>query len=186
MCLADRLKATLPQASPSVRKDLQELALTAVLTSQGVPFIFAGDEVMRDKQGVHNSFNSPDEINAIRWKLKKSNRDLFDYVSGLIHMRRSHPAFRLGDADAVRNNLEFLSGTEDNVVAFRLKGQPNGDAWTDITVILNARAQATTVEIPAATWQVVCRDGRVNMDGLGTLQGGKVNIGARSALILHR
>ena len=186
MCLADRLKATLPQASASVRKDLQELALTAVLTSQGVPFIFAGDEVMRDKQGVHNSFNSPDEINAIRWKLKKSNRDLFDYVSGLIHMRRSHPAFRLGDADAVRNNLEFLSGTEDNVVAFRLKGQPNGDAWTDITVILNARDQATTVEIPAATWQVVCRDGRVNMDGLGTLQGGKVNIGARSALILHR
>ena len=118
--------------------------------------------------------------------MKKSNRDLFDYVSGLIHMRRSHPAFRLGDADAVRNNLEFLSGTEDNVVAFRLKGQPNGDAWTDITVILNARDQATTVEIPAATWQVVCRDGRVNMDGLGTLQGGKVNIGARSALILHR
>ena len=186
MCLADRLKATLPQASEAVRKDLQKLALTAVLTSQGVPFIFAGDEVMRDKQGVHNSFNSPDEINAIRWKLKKTNRDLFDYVSGLVKMRRSHPAFRLGNADAVRNNLEFLPGTEDNVVAFRLNGQPNGDAWTDITVILNARNHATAVEIPDATWQVVCRDGRVDMDGLGTLQGGKVNIGARSALILHR
>ena len=178
MCLADRLKATMPDASVNVRKDLHKLALTAVLTSQGVPFIFAGDEVMRDKQGVHNSFNSPDEINAIRWELKKQNRDIFDYVSGLIAMRRAHPAFRMGDADAVRKYLEFLPVTEDNVVAFRLKGQPNGDAWTDITVILNARDRAVSV---------VCRDGLINPDkGLGTVQGGKVNVGARSALILHR
>ena len=187
MCLADRLKATMPQASVNVRKDLHKLALTAVLTSQGVPFIFAGDEVMRDKQGVHNSFNSPDEINAIHWELKKQNRDLFDYVSGLIAMRRAHPAFRMGDADSVRKYLEFLPATEDNVVAFRLKGQPNGDAWTDITVILNARDHATSVELPAGVWQVVCRDGRIAPDaGLGTLQGGKVSVGARSALILHR
>ena len=176
MCLADRLKATMPDASVNVRK-----------TSQGVPFIFAGDEVMRDKQGVHNSFNSPDEINAIRWELKKQNRDIFDYVSGLIAMRRAHPAFRMGDADAVRKYLEFLPVTEDNVVAFRLKGQLNGDAWTDITVILNARDRAVSVDLPAGTWQVVCRDGRINPDkGLGTVQGGKVNVGARSALILHR
>ena len=187
MCLADRLKATMPDASVNVRKDLHKLALTAVLTSQGVPFIFAGDEVMRDKQGVHNSFNSPDEINAIRWELKKQNRDIFDYVSGLIAMRRAHPAFRMGDADAVRKYLEFLPVTEDNVVAFRLKGQLNGDAWTDITVILNARDRAVSVDLPAGTWQVVCRDGRINPDkGLGTVQGGKVNVGARSALILHR
>ena len=93
-------------------------------------------------------------------------------------MRRAHPAFRMGDADSVRKYLEFLPATEDNVVAFRLKGQPNGDAWTDITVILNARDHV---------WQVVCRDGRIAPDaGLGTLQGGKVSVGARSALILHR
>ena len=70
---------------------------------------------------------------------------MFDYVSGLIAMRRAHPAFRMGDADSVRKYLEFLPATEDNVVAFRLKGQPNGDTWTDITVILNARDHATSV-----------------------------------------
>ena len=120
-------------------------------------------------------------------ELKKQNRDIFDYVSGLIAMRRAHPAFRMGDADAVRKYLEFLPVTEDNVVAFCLKGQPNGDAWTDITVILNTRDRAVSVDLPAGTWQVVCRDGRINPDkGLGTMQGGKVNVGARSALILHR
>ena len=108
MCLADRLKATLPKASVQELRALQKLAETAVLTSQGVPFIFAGDEVLRDKQGVHNSYNSPDEINAIDWSNKTTHREVFDYVKGLIAMRRAHPAFRLGDADLVRKHLEFL------------------------------------------------------------------------------
>ena len=187
MCLADRLKATLPDADVAVRKALHKLAETAVLTSQGVPFIFAGDEVMRDKQGVHNSYNSPDSINAIRWELKRENRDVFDYVCGLVKMRRAHPAFRLGDAKFVREHLEFLPDTEDNVVAFRLKGQPAGDAWKDITVILNARDRATQVSLPAGTWQVVCRDGRISPDrALGTVQGGSVSVAPRSALIVHQ
>ena len=187
MCLADRLKATLPDASMDVRKDLHKLAETAVLTSQGVPFIFAGDEVMRDKQGVHNSYNSPDSINTIRWELKRQNRDVFDYVSGLIAMRRAHPAFRLGDADLVREHLEFLPDTEDNVVAFRLKGQPAGDTWKDITVILNARDRSTPVQLPEGTWQVVCRDGRISpVKGLGTMPGGQVIVAPRSALIVHQ
>ena len=187
MCLADRLKATMPDASPAVRTALHKLAETAVLTSQGVPFIFAGDEVMRDKSGVHNSYNSPDSINAIRWELKAKNREVFDYVCGLIDMRRHHPAFRLGDADRVRECLEFLPVKEANVVAFRLKGAPAGDTWQDITVILNARSRSTAIDLPEGTWQVVARDGRIDARrGLGTMPGGQVSVGPRSALILHR
>ena len=187
MCLADRLKATMPDASPAVRTALHKLAETAVLTSQGVPFIFAGDEVMRDKSGVHNSYNSPDSINAIRWELKAKNREVFDYVCGLIDMRRHHPAFRLGDADRVRECLEFLPVKEANVVAFRLKGAPVGDTWQDITVILNARSRSTAIDLPEGTWQVVARDGRIDARrGLGTMPGGQVSVGPRSALILHR
>ena len=187
MCLADRLKATLPKASPAVRASLHKLAETAVLTSQGVPFLFAGDEVMRDKQGVANSYNSPDAVNAISWQLKKDHRDVFDYVSGLIAMRRSHPAFRLGDADLVRECLEFLPVKESNVVAFRLKGNPNGDTWKDITVVLNANSRAIGFDLPIGTWQVACRDGRIDpAKGLGTVQGGRVSVAARSALIVHQ
>ena len=187
MCLADRLKATMPDTSPAVRTALHKLAETAVLTSQGVPFIFAGDEVMRDKSGVHNSYNSPDSINAIRWELKAKNREVFDYVCGLIDMRRHHPAFRLGDADRVRECLEFLPVKEANVVAFRLKGAPAGDTWQDITVILNARSRSTAIDLPEGTWQVVARDGRIDARrGLGTMPGGQVSVGPRSALILHR
>ena len=100
---------------------LQKLAETFVFTSQGVPFIFAGDEMMRDKKGVHNSYNSPDSINTIDWKNKTVHKDVFEYVKGLIAMRKAHPAFRMGDADMVRRQLEFLPVKNTNVVAFILK-----------------------------------------------------------------
>lgn len=121
MCLADRLKATMPDASVEELAALQKLAETFVFTSQGVPFIFAGDEMMRDKKGVHNSYNSPDSINTIDWKNKTAHKDVFEYVKGLIAMRKAHPAFRMGDADMVRRQLEFLPVENTNVVAFILK-----------------------------------------------------------------
>lgn len=95
MCLADRLKATMPDATDEERASLHKLAETFVFTSQGVPFIFAGDEMMRDKKGIHNSYNSPDSINTIDWRNKTIHHDVFDYVRELITLRKNHPAFRL-------------------------------------------------------------------------------------------
>ena len=63
--------------------------------------MFAGEEVFRDKKGVHNSYKSPDDINAIDWNMKHENRELFDYYRELIRLRRSHPAFRMTSADDV-------------------------------------------------------------------------------------
>lgn len=118
-----------------------------MLTSQGIPFIFAGEEVMRDKKGVHNSYCSPDDVNAIDWSLKAKNRDLFDYYAALIALRKAHPALHLGDAEAVRKHLEFLD-TEDCVVAFRLKNHAGKDEAKDIVVVLNANRKAVTVPLP--------------------------------------
>lgn len=109
------------------------------MTSQGVPFIFAGDEMMRDKKGVHNSYNSPDDINTIDWKNKTAYKDVFEYVKELIALRKAHPAFRMGDAGMVRAQMEFLPVEGSNVVAFILKGNANGDTWKNIIVALNSR-----------------------------------------------
>lgn len=118
MCLADRLKATMPDATDEERASLHKLAETFVFTSQGVPFIFAGDEMMRDKKGIHNSYNSPDSINTIDWRNKTIHHDVFDYVRELITLRKNHPAFRMGDADKVRQYMEFLPVEGSNLVAF--------------------------------------------------------------------
>ena len=185
MCLVDRLKATIPGIDKKRLVRLDKLAQTAVFTSQGIPFIFTGEEVMRDKKGVHNSYQSPDAINAIDWTLKSENRDLFDYYKGLIALRKGHPAFRLGKAELVREHLEFLPVEGSNVVAFRLKGNAGGDSWKDIIVVLNARRQAAEVAVPEGEYTAVCYDGKINPEGLKQFSGKTVKVPAESALILH-
>lgn len=187
MCIVDRLKATLRGASQQELNALLKLAETAVFTSQGVPFIYAGDEIMRDKQGVHNSYNSPDEINAIDWRKKTSHREVFDYIRGLIAMRKAHPAFRMGSADLIRKHLEFLETPADNVVAFRLKGEPCGDSWLNTIVVLNARTETVKIDVPAGKYWVVCRDGKIDLiKGLGVITGNQLSVSPRTAMIVHQ
>lgn len=183
MCLVDRLKASIPGLTPSELARLDKLAQTAVSTSQGIPFIYAGEEVMRDKKGVHNSFQSPDSVNAIDWNRKALHADVFAYYKGLIQLRKNHPAFRLGDADLVRRHLEFLPVEGTNLVAWRLKDHAGGDAWQDIVVVLNARLEPARVAVPQGRYTIVCRDGLISEAGLARVTGGELTVPARSALI---
>jgi pullulanase len=184
MCLYDRLKASLLGVSKDELIRLDLLAQTAVFTSQGVPFMLSGEELLRTKLGVHNSFESPDSINHLDWSNKTKYPQVFAYYQNLIAMRKNHPAFRLGSADLVRNDLEFLD-TPEKVVAYRLKGNAGNDSWRNITVILNAGRADTEVTIPEGNYTIVCCDGVINEKGLGTLQGSKIIVDAQSALIIH-
>ena len=184
MCLVDRLKASIPGITTDELIRLDLLAQTAVFTSQGVPFMLSGEELLRDKKGVHNSFESPDEINHLDWSNKAKYPQVFDYYKSLIALRQHHPAFRLGNADLVRKHLEFLDMPE-GLIAYRLKNYAGRDDWRDIIVILNAGKTDQEVTIPEGTYTVVCCDGQINEQGLGTLQGSKAVVDAQSALIIH-
>ena len=186
MCLVDRLKASIPEAEYDENEliRLNELAQTAIFTSQGVPFMLSGEEMLRDKKGVHNSYNSPDSINHLDWNNLKTYPQVFNYYSGLINLRKAHPAFRLGKADLVRKHLEFLP-VQDCLVAFRLKDHAGGDKWKNIYVILNANKELRTVNIPKGQYTIVCANGEINEAGLGKMEGGEVMVDAQSALILH-
>ncbi|MBP5778229.1 MAG: type I pullulanase [Prevotella sp.] len=185
MCLVDRLKASIPGITMDELIRLDLLAQTAVFTSQGVPFMLSGEELLRDKKGVHNSFESPDEINHLDWSNKTKYPQVFEYYKNLIALRKNHPAFRLGNADLVRKHLEFLE-TPGKVIAFRLKNFAGRDDWRDIIVILNANKTATEVTIPEGDYTIVCCDGQINEQGLGTLQGPTALVDPQSALILKR
>lgn len=186
MCLADRLKATMPDATDEERASLHKLAETFVFTSQGVPFIFAGDEMMRDKKGIHNSYNSPDSINTIDWRNKTIHHDVFDYVRELITLRKNHPAFRMGDADKVRQYMEFLPVEGSNLVAFILKDNANGDSWKNIIVAFNSRKEPAKLSIPVGRYTIVCKDGKIKQSGMGQVSGNEIIVPARSAMIIHQ
>ena len=186
MCLADRLKATMPDATDEERASLHKLAETFVFTSQGVPFIFAGDEMMRDKKGIHNSYNSPDSINTIDWRNKTIHHDVFDYVRELIALRKNHPAFRMGDADKVRQYMEFLPVEGSNLVAFILKDNANGDSWKNIIVAFNSRKEPAKLSIPTGRYTIVCKDGKIKQSGMGQVSGNEIIVPARSEMIIHQ
>ncbi|WP_314321589.1 type I pullulanase [Prevotella nigrescens] len=187
MCLVDRLKASIPEAAYDMEEviRLDQLAQTVVFTSQGIPFMLSGEEMLRDKKGVHNSFNSPDEINHLDWNNLKKYPQVFAYYKGLIQMRKSHPAFRLGSAELVRKHLEFLPTQQDCLVAFRLKNHAGGDKWNNIYVVLNGNTDLQSVNIPKGKYTIVANNGVINEAGIGEMEGGEVMIDAQTALILH-
>ena len=195
MCLVDRLKASVPGLKDMTRSQadrqaelirLDQLAQTAVFTSQGVPFMLAGEEMLRDKKGVHNSFSSPDSINEFNWDNLKQYPQVFEYYRGLIQLRNNHPAFRLGKAEAVREHLEFIA-TDDCLVAFRLKNLEGIDSWKDIIVVLNANKEAKTIAIPEGEYTVACCNGVINEHGIGlSFNASEAKVDAQSALILYQ
>lgn len=186
LCLLDRLKASARGASEKDLVAMVKLAQTAVLTSQGVPFLYAGEELMRTKKGVGNSYNSPDAINMICWNNKVLHKDVFDYIKGLIGMRKAHPAFRLGTAERIKKYIKFLPTLDTDVVAYQINGKGHNDNWHDIIVVFNARTTVATVDVPMNTYEIVCADGWVDWQhGLGKVNGAVVNVAPRSALIMH-
>ena len=184
MCLVDRLKASITGINEEELIRLDLLAQTAVFTSQGVPFMLSGEELLRNKKGVHNSFESPDSINQLDWNNKTKYAKVYEYYKNLIALRKHHPAFRLGNADLVRKHLEFLEAPSQ-AVAFRLKNYAGRDDWKNIIVILNANKTNVEVNIPEGCYTEVCCDGVINEEGLGTITGGKAVVSPQSALIIH-
>lgn len=201
MCLVDRLKASIPSLTdkniPEKERTaelirIDQLAQTAVFTSQGVPFILSGEEMLRDKKGVHNSYNSPDSINHLDWNNLQRYPQLFAYYKNLIQLRKNHPAFRLATGDKVRQHLEFLPAVnskdvkQDCLVGFLLKDLQGIDAWKTIVVIYNFNKEAKEMAIPEGNYTIACCNGTIDETGLGEVSGKEVLVDGQSALILFQ
>ena len=182
-CLRDRLEIA-AKASEAERLKMVKLAQTAVYTSQGIPFIFNGEELYRHKQGVKNSYNQPDSINAIDWTYKTKYQDLVDYYAALAAIRHAHPGFCLGDPDLVREKLEFIEVEDPCVVAFRISGLEGIDTAKSLTVLLNGSKKAVKVAVPQGDYVILAQDGKADADGLGAYSGAYISATATSATIL--
>jgi pullulanase len=187
MCLNDKLKIsanTTDTEETLIRRN--KLAQTIVFTSQGVPFMLSGEEIYRNKKGVHNSFESPDSINQLDWNGKTAHADIFNYYQKLIELRKTHPAFRMSKTEDVVENLKFLPTKSKNCVGFILTDHANGDSWSQIVVVYNGNNTSVEMEIPEGQWSVVGFDGEINNNGISTKSGGTITIPAVSAFIAHR
>ena len=184
--LRDRLEHLSPNAPESELIQMVRLAQMGVFTSQGIPFIFCGEEMYRSKLGEKNTYNLPDKYNAIDWSLKSQYADLVAFHKGLIAMRKAHPAFSLGEAVAVRNHLRFIESDNEAAVGFVLYDLKGIDSAESIVVLMNGSREAVEFDIPKATYKWIYDGENISSRGIGRLDAssGKIVVAPISGIIL--
>ncbi|WP_422356292.1 type I pullulanase [Roseivirga pacifica] len=184
--LWDKLLLSRPDASEAERIKMHKLAETIVLTSQGVPFIHAGMEMLRSKDGVENSYESPDSINQIDWSRKAKHKEVYEYYKGIIALRKAHPAFRMTSTKDIQAHLEFLDYTGNNFIGYRLKDNANGDEWEEILVLLNGADTNKTISLPAGNWTLVADGSKVSESGIRKVNSKTLTVPGITAYILKK
>ena len=168
-----------------------------VLTSQGMAFIHAGEEMLRSKPSasfnpedgitaedfVENSYKSPDSVNQIVWARKSQYKDVVEYYKGLIALRSQHPAFRMPTTAEIQEKLKFLD-SDDNTIAYTITGNANGDKWNTIVVAANAGTEETEIQLPGDKWILVVDGDNAGVEALDTIEGNKLTVPARTAIVL--
>ena len=182
LTLHDKLQVSVPTASDQERSRLHRFASSVAILAQGLTFIHAGQEFERSKDGDHNSYKSPDSVNALRWLERANNKTTVDYFKGLIELRKAHPAFRMDTAAKVRNNLEFIS--EGELIAYTLNGATVGDSWKQILVIHNSGGDQS-LKLPAGSWKVSVQGDRASARSLGSVSA-SVLVDAQTTMVLYR
>ncbi len=158
-------------------KKMHNMSNAIVLTSQGIPFLHAGVELNRSKDGDHNSYKSSDEINMIDWSLKTENRSTFDYHQGLIALRKSRDEFRLNDAEKIGEMINFYD-TVDGVIAYSIDA-PNYDTQ----VVFNATNETQTLDAGFGFYKVLVKDDKAGTKMLA-LSFGKMEVAPYTTLVM--
>lgn len=134
-------------------KKMHLLALTIILTSQGIPFLHAGTEFFRSKNFVENSYKSPDSINSINWSEKSLHMDAIEYVQLLIDIRRKHPGFKLHTAKQIEQLIRFDEKVEEGTIAYTIDAGKAGDSWKKTWIAFNGTGQLKNFKLPDGKWK---------------------------------
>lgn len=189
--LWDKLSVSCPEASEEKKKAMNRLCAAIVFTSQGVPFIQAGEEFLRskpltEKKGfAENSYNMPDAVNSIKWDNIHEYPDMIAYYKGLMALRKAHPVFRMQSEAEMTQNLCFLSDTPENVVAYLLKGKGADDTPENILVIFNGNDEGILYNLPEGKWKILVDDKTAGADGKKIISA-KADVEPLSALVLEK
>ncbi|MBQ6940267.1 MAG: type I pullulanase [Alistipes sp.] len=183
--LRDRFEHISPEASEQELLKMVRLAQFGVFTSQGIPFIFCGEELFRSKHGEKNTYNMPDKYNAIDWSLKSRYNDLVEYYKGLIALRKAHPAFALESGDQVRKHLKFIECDNATAVGFVLDELEGIDSAKRIVVLMNGSRESVEFAIPKGSYRWITDGERWTLNGGDAVESnGTVTVAPISGVIL--
>lgn len=183
--LYDKLALSCPEATADELSRMVMMAGALVLTSQGIPFLHAGDEMGRTKYGEHNSYKSPDRINQIDWERKSTYLQIFSYYQSLIRLRKEHPAFRMTSSAEIRDHLIFSTDYQPGVASYVLVNHANDDDWRTILLVFNGnRNEITFGLMPHIRWRIVAFGTSIDPDSTSYISGDEIKVPAISMLML--
>jgi pullulanase len=175
------------------RRAMDKLAAAVLFTSQGVPFMQAGQEFLRSKGGDHNSYDKPDSINMLRWRMKAENHDVYEYYRGLIRLRHAHPLFRFEKGADVRRAVKFLDeqlglSSPLGCIGYQIEDVLEIDAWVRALVLLNTQPRQVEFLIPPGDWGIFVDSKQAGdreiKPSTSVVTETKVRVAARSAVVL--
>ncbi len=182
--LWDKLELTNPGDSEEVRKQMHKLSSSIILTSQGVPFLHAGQEFMRTKYGDHNSYKSPDSINQMDWVRRAAFDKEVEYMKGLIELRNKYSAFRMTTAEQIKKHVTFMDAPK-NVVAYTIDSKENGNKNEYFVVAHNANREAMEINLPSkGPWKVLVDGEHAGSKVLYVFHDNKMKVPALSSFVL--
>lgn len=203
LTLWDKFAVTNPDATELQRIEMDKLSNAIVLTSQGMPFLHAGVDFLRTKDGDENSYKSSDEINALDWSLKEQHSEVFNYYKGLIAVRKAYPAFSLDTQEEIQNRLHFFSTDANSEVvlheqmigykidankAMASSTSPStspSNSSQDVYVFFNGNLENKNVTLPEGHYKVLVNHKSASPEGVEYIEGGVYEMPASSALILE-
>ena len=183
--LWDKLQISTPNCTEEELIAMNKLIAGIILTSQGISFVHAGEEMARTKEDeegklVENSFESSDKVNKIYWDRKVKYKDLFEYYKGLISLRKEYKAFRMNTNEEIKENIHFLKKgvnfSENNLVAYIIDAKNIDIKCEKIAVIINANNKDVDVELEESNWHVMVDEKTAGNEIIETIKDSKVNV----------
>lgn len=151
MTLWDKLEISSQNASREELVKMQDLTFAILAVSQGGVFMHGGAEMLRNKKGAENSYNSNDDVNAIHWEWKKDNAASVEFHTNVIALRKAHPIFRMRDAGEIRKRFVIRDDIRPapSTIVCTLNGAGiEGEAWKDAAILINPTSQALDFTVP--------------------------------------
>ncbi|RSD27772.1 type I pullulanase [Mesobacillus subterraneus] len=180
--LWDKLKICSPDHDEAILKKQHRLATAMVLLAQGIPFLHSGQEFFRTKNGVGNSYRSPDEINWLDWDLRDDNLENVEYIKGLIGIRVGNKAFRLPDSEKIREQMSFLP-LPAPLIGLKLMSPGEGD-WEKIIVLINPSMEQKLADFTEhARWNILADNEKASPKPFRHIEGDKVLLEPCSLLV---
>lgn len=191
LTLMDRIARSNMNTTKEDRVRMNNLSAAIYMTAQGIPFMQAGEEMLRSKikasgEYDENSYASSDAVNSLKWDTlnEEEYQNTYQYYKGLIAFRKEHPALRMTTAEDVEANMTAVEGLDANVTAFKIKAGANGDSAQGMFIIFNPNEEETKVALPDGVWDVYINGEKAGTEVLETISDGTATVAPISAMVL--